>query len=111
MKRFVFVFLLFLAPAFAWAATVTIPNGSIAIVYVNSSGSVIYQPFASVSDSVAAQFVTWCEAHYSSSSVAATASGCFNTWADDWLNQTVRAIQVFQTPAPVAPALIFTPAQ
>lgn len=66
--------------------------GSITITYTNDAGTVLYSPTASISNADANKFVAWCEAHYAGTPNAATAQGCFNTWADDWFNQTKASI-------------------
>jgi len=89
MKRWIFAFVLSLLALPALAASCTIPNGSIAVVYVNAAGTCTYQPYATISNATATSFVTWCETNYAATPSAATAGGCFNTWANDWFNQTV----------------------
>lgn len=104
-------------PVPAFAATATLPNGSISLVYVTAEGVVTYQPYASISDAMAATFITWCKANYAASAGASTSSGCFNTWADDWFNQTVaKMLAASQTTATAAAtaavtAPAITPAQ
>ena len=89
MKSWIIAFVLSLLALPALAASCTIPNGSIAVVYANAAGTCVYQPYATISNATTTAFITWCEANYIATPAAATAQGCFNTWANDWFNQTV----------------------
>src|SRR5208337_1648592 len=116
MKRLALVLAL-LFPASAFAASCTVPNGSIAVVYVNAAGTCTYSPYATISDATAAVFITWCKAHYAATPAASTAQGCFNTWANDGFNQTIsgmtrdaQAAAAATASAAVVPPAI-TPAQ
>lgn len=94
----------------AIAANCAVPNGSIAVVYVNEAGSCVYQPYATISDATFASFIAWCKAHYASSAGASTSAGCFNTWANDGMTQTISGMTAAaQATAAAAAAAAVTP--
>lgn len=101
-----------LAPLPALAASVTCPNGSICLPYVNAGGTVVFNPSATISNGTGAAFLTWCHAYYAASAAASTDGGCYNTWANDWFNQTVAKMTAASqaTAASAASAAVVPPA-
>lgn len=94
----------------ALAATATVPNGSITTVYANTAGTVTFSPSATISNATATAFLAWCHAHYIATPGAATDQGCFSTWFDDNINQTVAAMtQSAQTTAANAASAAIVP--
>lgn len=83
-----------LAPLSAFAASLTCPSGSLCIGYVNAAGNVnaLAVASATIPDATATQFLTWCKARYAATAGASTNQGCFNTWANDWFNQTITSM-------------------
>jgi hypothetical protein len=84
---------------------VTVPAGSIEMVYTNAECAVTYTPYATVSDTVAAQWIAWCETYYGVTPAAACFSAAFDAVVASWLAN----IQVSQTTPPAK--LSITPAQ
>lgn len=74
------------------AASITPTPGSLTFVYTNAGGTVVYQPFATISNATATQFLAWCHTHYAASAGAAADAGCYNTWMADFINQTIASI-------------------
>ena len=94
----------------ALAATATLPNGSLSIVYVNAAGVVVYQPYATINNVTASQFLAWCAVNYANVPQASTSQGCFNTWANEYFNQTVNAMYAYtQGQAATAAAIAVAP--
>lgn len=110
--RKLFLALALLVPLSAYAASVTCPNGSICLPYVNAGGAVVFNPSATISNGTGATFLTWCHAYYAASAAASTDGGCYNTWANDWFNQTVAKMTAAAqtTAAATATAAVIPPA-
>ena len=101
-----FVLLMSVNPAIACTnPAVTVPAGSIEMVYTNVECVATYTPYATITDAVASQFVTWCEASFN----IPTPTACFNAWFDYVINDVLGRIQTSQTTIP--PKLTITPAQ
>lgn len=97
------VALALLAPLPAHAASVTCAAGSICLPYVNGGDTVVFNPSATISNGTGATFLAWCHAYYIATASAVTDGGCYNTWANDWFNQTiVRMTDAAKTTAATA---------
>lgn len=110
--RKLFLALALLAPLSASAASVTCPAGSICLSYVNGANTLVFNPSATISNGTATSFLAWCHAYYAASAAASTDAGCYNTWADDWFNQTVAKMTAAAqtTAAATATAAVVPPA-
>lgn len=92
-----------LAPLSASAASVTCPNGSLCLPYVNAGGTVVFNPSATINNATATQFLAWCHAYYIATPSASTDGGCYNAWANEWFALTVaRMTAAAQTTAATA---------
>lgn len=91
MKKWLLLFAL-LGSTPAPAASVTCPNGSICMPYVNAGGAVVFNPSATISNATGTAFLAWCHAYYSATASAVTDGGCYNAWSDEWYNITIARI-------------------
>lgn len=101
---------LFTAPALA--ASVTCPNGSICLPYVNAGGTIVFNPSATIANGTATNFLAWCHAYYIATPGAVTDGGCYNTWANEWFSLTIARILARDqtTAASTASAAVTPPA-
>lgn len=66
--------------------------GSVTITYKNDAGTTLFNPSATISNSDATKFLTWCQTTYAANPLSVTQSGCFNIWANDWFNQMKASV-------------------
>jgi len=97
MKRIVIACCLLLFASIANA-------GSLTLTYKNTAGTTTLAPTATISDTDASTFLTWCSAHYSATPGSGTSAGCFNIYADDLFNQLKLNIQATAAAAAAATA-------